>query len=78
MSHARLPTVLVHVHNEELVVVDLHHVAGEQVVRLKEVAGDLVQVDALLQEAPRDDAHVPLRRLVDRQRVILKLGYGKP
>mmetsp|Transcript_61053 Transcript_61053/g.96670 ORF Transcript_61053/g.96670 Transcript_61053/m.96670 type:complete len:341 (-) Transcript_61053:735-1757(-) len=68
-----LSGIFVHVQNQKLMVVHLHHFAWQQIVGLKEAPGDLVQVDALLQEAARHDAHIPLWRLMNGQGVILQV-----
>mmetsp|Transcript_111056 Transcript_111056/g.265084 ORF Transcript_111056/g.265084 Transcript_111056/m.265084 type:complete len:738 (-) Transcript_111056:71-2284(-) len=65
--------VLIHVHDEELVVVDLDGVAWDEVVGLEELACDLIHVNSFLQEAARDNTQVPLRRLVDGHGVVLQV-----
>mmetsp|Transcript_85927 Transcript_85927/g.218972 ORF Transcript_85927/g.218972 Transcript_85927/m.218972 type:complete len:302 (+) Transcript_85927:82-987(+) len=64
------PRVLVHVDDLELPVVHLDDAAGAQVCILEDLARDLVHVNALFQVPARDDAHVPLRWLVDRHCIV--------
>merc|ERR1712096_225978 len=49
---------------------DPDNAARHEVARIKEPARPLVEVHALLEELPCDDAKVSLRRLVDRQCVV--------
>mmetsp|Transcript_613 Transcript_613/g.2616 ORF Transcript_613/g.2616 Transcript_613/m.2616 type:complete len:355 (-) Transcript_613:1093-2157(-) len=67
-----LPGVLIHVEHLELVVVHLYHVARQEVLCLEQLARDLIHVHGLLQEAPSDNAQVPLWWLVDGQTVVLQ------
>mmetsp|Transcript_6602 Transcript_6602/g.15154 ORF Transcript_6602/g.15154 Transcript_6602/m.15154 type:complete len:217 (+) Transcript_6602:660-1310(+) len=73
-----LPGVLVHIKHLELVVVDLDDVAGQHVLCLEQFPSDLVHVYRLLQKPACDDSQISLRRLVDRQAVILEVeAYNK-
>mmetsp|Transcript_43478 Transcript_43478/g.115407 ORF Transcript_43478/g.115407 Transcript_43478/m.115407 type:complete len:304 (-) Transcript_43478:1210-2121(-) len=62
--------VLVHVDDQELVVVHLDRLPRHEILGREQLARLLVHVHALLQELASHDAHVALRRLVDGQLVV--------